>query len=141
MFAQVLNVKDSCVNTNSKPLQTFTAQFSTLHARWIEDEYLLFTNQTAFEKHFSRRNSRNDLDSAITKIDFTNNNVLTFYITTGGCQYPSISFEYFTPEFMQVQIRENGPCAMLSHPIMYIIIPKSIIIPKVLKICRTYWSN
>ena len=136
--SQIMETKDSCINANTVSLiKEFPSEWLSLKWDWKYDQYVFLTNRTDFDRFF-RRNFRADRDSIASRINFTENNMLVFYVTCGGCMPPTITVGYFDNRQLQVKIEQIGICAPSHHNDKYIVIPKNIPLPEVLKICKTY---
>lgn len=133
-YSQKLLTKDTCIN--GKSVMTFENRNLPLRASWVDNEFLLFTNERDFKKYFWNCNLVKR-DSIISKINFEKNNVIIFSISTGGCMYPTITAEYFGGS-VQVKICVNGGCDRLTHATEYFIISKSISIGSQVNICKIY---
>jgi hypothetical protein len=125
---KLLVMKDSCIippnELNSNKVEELLFTRTMVGSIYDGQEFMLFTNEKDFKKHYSSFGNKSKIDTAVKLIDFEKNNLIVFNLITEGCSNPEIFAKIYKEKHIQIYVKLIGTCSMGHHNLRYVLIPK-----------------
>jgi hypothetical protein len=123
-------MKDSCIippnELNSNKVEELLFTKTPIGSNYDGENFMLFTNDKDFKKHYFYLGNKSKIDTAIKLIDFEKNNVIVFTLITEGCSNPEIFAKIYKEKHVQIYVKLIGACSMAHHNLRYLLIQKSL---------------